>query len=551
MIKDPKALIAVAVVAILVIAGVAVVVSNNNNGGNKSHDNLADMTWDEIVEKAKGTEVNIGFYFDTYCLNWFNDVLVPEAKEKYDITLKQVGYKTDASVLAEYKDSGKISFDLFWGRASNYINLLDVESKDGKGTTNLILQSDWQSKMPNMKYSDGLAEAQWKTAYESVYGEGTYSQAVSSVAPFSGSTTSFVYNTAFNDPNIEWNEVKITDLKATVTKTITVTEESTGVALDKSTAVASIDDTKTYTLESVRAYRVANQGTNAKVYYGLPDNYTELNSWSKIYKNQFYLPSVLNAGTNFHTQLILEAMLYELASKGDSWTACTDKDADVWSGDLKGKYTGVYETDKATYIAYINEKILSHDNITAEEYAKEVPYLAAYLADTEPYWNQKYMGATSLQNTNLVGNKDMTQKDFNDDTIMIALNSTESLANRDKSYNCTIGLYAPETICSNKCGLFLMENTPNPYGAIVIANLFNDPEIQAQYYSIAGNGCNVDLSKLTEEQLHSFQVRWTDWDALAKPYIKPEQVQKNRIIPAIGHVESVLSSAMAEYIEAA
>ncbi len=550
MVKDPKALIAVAVVAILIIAGVAVVVNNNNNNGSKTHDNLADMSWDEIVDKAKGTDVNIGFYFDTYCLNWFNDVLVKEAKERYDINLKQVGYKTDANAIKEYNESGKISFDLFWGRASNYVNLIDI---DGKGTS-LILQSDWQSKMPNMKYSDGLAEGQWEAAYDSVYGAGSYSQDVSSVAPFSGSTTSFVYNKAFSDVSIAWNEVRIDFLKDSpygpaygkvvdYTKTITVAE--TGETFD-----GTVDETKTYSIDSVRAYRVANQGVNGNVYYGLPHNYTELNGWSKIYPGQFYLPSVLNAGTNFHTQLILEAMLYELASKGDSWIACTDSTADVWSGDLKGKYVaGDDAANKKTYMAYINEKILSHDAITPEQYAAEVPYLSAYLADTTPYWNQKYMGATALKNTNLAGNLDSTQKDFNEDTILIALNSTESLANRDTNYKCSIGVYAPETTCSNRCGLFLMEHTDNPYGAIVIANLFNDPEIQAQYYSIAGNGYNVDINTLSEEQLHNFQVRWTDWDALEKPYIKPEQIQANMVIPAVGHVETALSKAMAEYIE--
>ncbi len=541
MVKDPKALIAVAVVAILIIAGVAVVVNNNNNGS-KTHDNLADMSWDEIVDKAEGTTVNIGFYFDSQCLSWFNNVLVKEAKERYNITLNYTGYLTETDVLNEYEKTGNISFDFFWGRASNYINLIDV---DGKGT-NLILQSDWQSKMPNSKYSDGLADQSWAAAYESVYGAGSYSKDVSSVAPFSGSTTSFVYNKAFNDETIAWNEVKVTDLKGAVLGTIKV-------AATGDTFNGTYDSSKTYGIDSVRSYRVAHQDVDAKVYYGLPHNYTELNGWSKIYKEQFYLPSA-QGWANFHVQLILEAMIYELASKGDSWIACTDSTADVWSGDLKGQFvTGDDAANKATYMAYINEKILSHDNITAEQYAAEIPYVKAYLQDTAPYWNKTYTGsagAVTAPNQTLVGNKDTTQKDYSSSTVMIALNSTESLANRTSAYNCTIGVYAPDTVCSNRCGLFLMEHTPNPYGAIVIANLFNDPTIQAQYYSIAGNGYNVDLDTLSEDQLNSYKTLWAEWDAFDKPYVSPEQIKANMVMPAIGYVEATLSKCMDEYIKA-
>ena len=547
MIKDPKALIAVAVVAILVIAGVAVVVSNNNNGGNKSHDNLADMTWDEIVEKAKGTDVNIAFYFDQPCLNWFNDVIVKQAKELYDINLTCSGYATDGMAIKEYTTSGKISYDFIWGRASNYINLINYDGNKNS----LILQGDWESKMPNMKYSDGLADESWKAAYEAVYGEGTYSRSVSSVAPFSGSTTSFVYNTAFNDPDIEWNQVKITSVDGKTVKTVTITTESTGVALESSAAVADIDAAKTYTFDSVRAYRVANQDTNAKVYYGLPHNYTELNSWSKVYQEQFYLPSATGAA-NFHVQLILEAMVYELASKGDSWIACTDKTADVWSGDLKDKYTGDKAKDKATYMAYINEKICANGT-TADKYGEQIPYVKAYLNDTAPYWNKALTGTSSAvtaPNQTLVGNKDTTQKDFSSSTIMIALNSTESLANRTYMYAADIGVYAPDTVCSNRCGLFLMEHTPNPYGAIVIANLFNDPANQASYYSIAGNGYNVDLDTLSAEQKQLFESRWTDWDAYDKPYVSPEQIKSNMVMPAIGYLESNLATYADKFIKA-
>lgn len=543
--KDTKVIVAIAVVAILLVSAVVVVVLNNNS--NKSHDDLKDMTWGEIEDKARGTDVAIAFYFDAPCMTWFNNVMVKEAKEKYDINLTCVGYKTASMAITEYKNSGKIPYEFVWGRASDLYSLINYDGNK----SSLILQGDWESKMPNMKYSDGLADQSWKATYEGVYGEGTYSRDVCSVTPFSGSTTSFVFNKAFNDSTIAWNQAKITSADKSVTKTITVS--TTGSDLGSGTAVADIDASATYTISSVRAYRVANEGTNAHVVYGLPHNYTELNGWSQIYPEQFYLPSA-TGGASFHVQLILEAMVYELASKGSSWIACTDSSADVWSGDLNGKFkTGDDAANKATYREYVNDKILKNAS-SADKYAEQIPYVKAYLQDTAPYWNAALTGtasAVTVPNQSLVGNTDPSAKDFSSSTIMIALNTTETLANRTYMYNCDIGLYAPATVCSNRCGLFQMDHTPNPYGGLVIANLFNDPAMQASYYSIAGNAYNIDLDKVSSEQKQLFESKWIDWDAFDKPYIKPDVIQANMVMPAVGYLEAYLSAAMDPYIRVA
>lgn len=543
MLKDPKSIIAIAVVVVLIAAGAGVVVANMNKSSS-SHDDLADMTWDEIVDKAKGTDVAIAFYFDQPCMNWFNSVMVKEAKEKYDINLTCVGYRTGSQAITEYTTSGKIPYEFVWGRASDLTNLINYDGNKNS----LILQGDWESKMPNMEYSDGLADQSWAATYEAVYGEGSYNRDVCSVAPFSGSTTSFVYNKAFNDETIAWDEVKISSVGGTSTVKI-IKVATSGETLSSGTGVADIDTSKTYSISSVRAYRVANQGTSATVQYGLPHNYTELNSWSKIYVKQFYLPSA-TGGASFHVQLILEAMVYELAAKGDSWVACTDPSADVWSEDLSGRFAaGDDKANKATYMEYINNKIISNGT-SAAKYGEQVSYVKAYLEDTAPYWNA-LTGTTSAvttPNTNLVGNLDTTQKDFSDSTIMIALNSTETLANRTYMYNCNIGVYMPDTSCSNRCGLFLLKGTPNPYGGIVIANLFNDPKMQASYYSIAGNGYNVDYDKLSSEQQAPFDSYWMEWDAFSKPYIAPAAVVANRVMPAVGYLEAFLAVYANPYI---
>ena len=547
MLKDPKAIIAIAVVAVIIVAGVGVAVFAMNKP--VKHDDLEDMTWDEIVDKAKGTDVAIAFYFDAPCMKWFNSVMVKEAKEQYDINLTCVGYKTGANAIAEYTSSGNIPYEFVWGRASDLANLINYDGNKNS----LILQGDWESKMPNMKYSDGLADESWEETYDSVYGEGTYSRDTCSVAPFSGSTTSWVYNRAFNDENIAWNEVKVCGYtynetyktwNLTTTKIIKIA--ASGEVL--SGAVVDIDTSKTYSIDSVRDYRNANQGNATKVWYGLPHNYTELNSWSKIYQQQFYLPSATGSAS-FHVQLILEAMVYELASKGDSWVACTDSTADVWNGDLKGKFkAGDDVANKATYKEYIDGKI-SANATTAAKYGEQVPYVKAYLQDTAGYWNTALTGtaaAVTVPNQSLVGNGTAVT-DWSASTIMIALNTTETLANRTSMYQCDIGVYMPDTVCSNRCGLFLLKGTPNPYGGIVIANLFNDPQMQASYYSIAGNAYNVDFDKLSSAQQSVFNSYWTEWDAFDKPYIKPDVVATNRTTP-LGYLEAFLGTYMDAYI---
>ncbi len=547
MIKDTKTIAVIAVVVILVIAGIAVVVMNNNKGGDSpspGHKDIADMTWDEIVDAAKGTKVNIGFYFDAYCMKWFNDILVPLAKEKYDITLTCAGYVTGGMVVKEYlaDPEGKGSYDFFWSRSSDLAAIIDA---DGKGT-NIVLQSDWESKMPNVvNYSDSLADATWQNTYDGRYGAGTYSRAVCSVAPFSGSTTTFVYNTEFNNPDLAYDEVNVIVYgDPMVSAVVKVAVEGEMFDLE------NIDTMLTYDVDSVRAACRGEGSAGVTCVYGLPHNYTELASWVQLYPGQFYIPSATGAA-NFHVQLILEAIVYELASAnadGSEWVACTDKKAYIWDHELKDKYTGNATKDKATYQEYIEKKILNVK--TAEDYAKAAPYVASYLSDINPYLNEYYTGtagAVTVPNTNLVGNL-VDIDDFNDSTIMIALSTVESMALRADSYNAEIGMYMMETACSNRCGLFIPCNAPNPAGAIVIANLMNDPYIQATYYNIVGNGFNMDKSKLSVEQWNYFQAYISQWEVTGAPFIEPEVVAANRTAATIGYAEAILSQYANPYI---
>ena len=541
MIKDTKTIAVIGIVAILLIAGIAVVVINNNKGGDNpgpapDPKDIANMTWEQIEDAARGTTVNMGFYFDAYCMQWFNDVLKPLAQERYGITIVNKGYTTGAMVVAEYNklpEGSSGSYDFVWGRSSDLAALLNA---DGNGK-NIIFQSDWQSKMPNVtNYSDTIADATWQNTYDARNGAGSYSREVCSVTPFSGSTTTFVYNKEYNDEGIAFDEVRVYD--AINDKSYIVKVGLDGATLD----LENISTTTVYDIESVRAQcRGEESAIGWTCYYGLPHNYVELADWVMLYPEQFYLPSA-TGGANFHVQLILEAMIYELAATdaaGSDWTACTDKDAYVWSADLKGKYTGDAVKDSATYKEYIESKVLTVKN--AADYGKVVPYLAAYLADIAPYLNQTYSHAASLQNSYLIGNI-LDVDDFGPGTIMIALSTVESLSLRTETYpGADLGMYMMETACANRCGLFMPCNSPNPAGAIVIMNLMNDPWLQSTYYNIAGNGYNMDKDKLSTEQWLYFEAYISEWTVTGKPFIAPEIVQTNRTVASIGYAEAILS----------
>ena len=555
MIKDTKTVVAIAVVAILIVAGVGVGIAAANSNKSVKHDDIKDMSWNEIVDKAKGTDVKASIYFDAYCTQWFNDVVIPLAKERYDINVTNVGYRTDVNVVNEWKadPTATCTFDFIWGRSSNLAGLLNV---DGKGT-NLVLQSDWQSKMPNMALSDTYADETWQNTYDGFYGAGSYSRDVCSVAPFSGSTTTFIYNKDFNDSAIAWNEVKVSITKIVDAKPVTtdyvIKVADAGVAFDKD----AIDTSKTYELDSVRAVCRDGVSDDITCRYGLPHVFTELASWVVLYPYQIYIPSATSAAVNFHTQLILEAMVYELASKnadGSEWVACTDSSAYVWSHDLNGKFkTGDDAANKATYKAYIEEKVLGVKNAT--EYGAVVPYLKSYLETIMPYLNQQYTattGAVTVPNTNLIGNL-APAVDFDDSpsnpSLMIALSTVESMAVRADSYAAPIAMYMLDTACSNRCGIFIPSTTGNACGAIVIANLMNDPYVQATYYNIAGNGYNMDMEKLSLDQKLYFTSYISEWTLTGKPFIAPDDVAKSRTIASIGYKEAMLSEYADPFIK--
>ena len=503
-----------------------------------------EMNWDDIRDISNGSDVHISIGSGTYNSKWVKEVLAPLAREWYGINViceDSVSYE-DIVEDWEKNPDAKGTYDIIWGDSSTLEGLLNV---DGKGT-NLLYDGDWESKIPRLWLSDDMADELWEFVYDSTYGEETYSSEKCSVAPFSGNTLSFVYSKEFSDPSIEFDHVKIvkTDDGGKTWNTYDVRVSTTGLAFDRD----NIDVSRIYSLSSVRA--VCRSGTDDTItcLYGLPHNFTELSRWVVLYPYQFYIPSA-SGDSDTYVQLFLESMIYELASAnedGTKWTYCTDKDAYVWSNDLEDKY--VEEEDdknKATYREYINSKIFAVK--TGSDYGKEIPYIKAYLEQIMPYLNQEYTaysGDIRDCNINLIGNSghdtdyDSTPSNTK---VMIAFSLYENMGMDSDPYTTEVGMYMMQTACSNRYGLFIPFNAPNPAGAIVICNLLNNPYIQSLFYSVTGNDHNMNVDKLSEEQELHFRICISEWMVTDKPFVAFDNLNDSRTSTPIGYRADVLS----------
>ena len=541
-------LIVVAVVLISSAAGIVYAARGYSTGTSDIH----KMSWGEILDVAEGTEVHVSMETDAYTAEWFDEVFAPLAKEWYAITLVLDESVTCEDIIDEWKadPNAKGSCDVLMGDPATLKSLVDV---DGKGT-NILYDGDWQSKLPRVKKSDNFADELWKFVYESIYGKDTYSRDVCSVAPFSGDALSFVYNVSFNDPSIQYNQVKVSKTSdgGATWKNYVINVSLSGADFDKD----SIDTTEIYSLSSVRTVCRQSLDDSITCYYGLPHNFAELASWVELYPYQFFIPSATGSSDTY-VQLLLESMIYELASAnadGTEWTQCTDENAYVWSHDLKGKFDSEDPLkNKATYKEYIEPKIFSVKSDS--EYGNAVPYLRSYLDQIMPYLNQEYTayaGDIRDCNIDLIGNL-VPAVDYDSSPsntkVMLAFSLSDNMAMDSDPYTANVGMYMMETACVNRCGLFIPVNAPNPAGAIVICNLLNNPYVQATYYCASGNDFNMDMEEISEDQQHIFKAYNAEWAILDKPFVKIDNIAASHTSAPIGYRGELLSEYADPFIK--
>lgn len=119
-------------------------------GKTVSADPLADMSWDEIVEQAKGSTVTFyGWGGDENRNRWLNTTVAAYLKDNYDITLEVVGMDINdiISKLSSEKEAGEDegSIDMIWINGENFYSAKE----------NGLLYGPFTDKLPNMeKYID-------------------------------------------------------------------------------------------------------------------------------------------------------------------------------------------------------------------------------------------------------------------------------------------------------------------------------------------------------------------------------------------------------------
>ncbi len=563
-----RSLLAIIVVAVLVIAAAAGAVSlmNNNNDTSKKDyrvdTDVGSMTWNQILDEAKGQEVYFGFYIDEYTIKWMDDYLVPEAA-KYGVTLEYDPYFWDTSViLNEYKNGKTTSggtYDLIWGGSSTVAYFLDNEEK-----VDLTFKGDWVSKMDSAKYLPDSADEIWAYTYESATGK-EYSRSECAVATFTTGVTTLLYNQDFCADtvkignitvNVPYDVVTVYNTDGTVkgfikvatadsSSKVTSTSYTSGNVTVKASDVTSADYLETatfsdvYDLTAVRNAVKAANGNSVKgvIAYGLPGNFTELCDWTKIYKGQYTYPSP-SGSASFHTTLLMDAMVYELTwadqDKKTGWTAVTDDM--VW--EIDGK--------KVTHKEYIDSKMKSVSS--ADEYYAVAGYIMNYLKEIEPYCDTSLghydSSVIGTLNHKLVG-YGTDAGDFNDDTVMIGYTVCPAPVQRSvdeyEPQGVDIGVIKLETACSEDYTLQIPCNASNKAGAIVVASLINSPYLQGKIYELAGNAYNIDINKLSDEEYSKYFSFIDNWrENESGKYIDPEELSENRYADCISSKVSYL-----------
>ncbi|WP_207744117.1 ABC transporter substrate-binding protein [Romboutsia sp. 1001713B170131_170501_G6] len=116
--------------------------------------NVSDKKYEQLLEEAKGTTVNFYGYGGNEVMNkWFDTYIIPQMKEKYNITVKRVGMNIDEilnSLLSDKQANNlKGNMDVVWINGENFKTAKD---------SNLLL-GKFTEKLPNFnKYVDTASE---------------------------------------------------------------------------------------------------------------------------------------------------------------------------------------------------------------------------------------------------------------------------------------------------------------------------------------------------------------------------------------------------------
>lgn len=523
LVLNNKKIAALVVVFLLLVAAVTFLAwpkgSSAVCSGPSVENDLDTMTWGDIFKEAQGQTVNLAFYRDTYNDRFFDEILIPLAA-KYGVT---VTYGDDLGFIGAMNDAqsgGAPKYDMYWMGVSGY-----------DAFTGLWWNEDWKRAIPNAIF---LSEGTDSQVSYSISGNST--GYVGNEIEFSGGQLMLMYNRGCEDPALDYNEMKLQ--KGTTVKTITLTEGSGQANLEW----AGIADGAAYAIDDVMA--LLNSDAAISVVYGLPHDYTELYSWIKIYPGQFAYCDTRGGHNSYYIGYsFMYGAAYELAWDGGktSWTACTDPAAYYYSQYTDGVDTSDPSAVKAAYAKWIDKQTESVGD-DAEALQSVLGYMYIYLDELDDYtykvdgrsWYAEY---TSDIYKKLVGyNTDDTC--INDGTVLLSFTVVASQVNRAADMSLDIGIYSMDTSVMEQYCWTINNDSDSKAGCLVVANLLNDPYVQAMWYKITGEIPNIDLDKYLQyiggvngpyyesqyERYFGFIDDWSSDTALVDLFVTPERL---------------------------
>ena len=501
---DTTKLLVIGVAVVVVAAAAGVVVYNSINNDKKSSE-LVDLEgWSDVLDDAKGQTVNLGFYItqDVAINQSFWPYMQQEMKNKYGITVT-AGEKYGpgaATAAATEIQNGETNgtYDLIWGNTSAYNAMIvngthydyvyQKANADGK---------QWGQILPNSYYLKDNSERVIADQFKD-FKSGT-------AVEFSNGQTMFIYNADFNRKVVTFGDetaavpydcVLVFDGKNIkgVVKVASDEEGASGFAAGNVSTLSAQSKSAfesawgacstAYKIGEVRSVLADGGVAKGKIAYGLPSTYGELFNWIKIYKHQFSYPDYNNAYANFHTDLIVQAIAYEL----------------TWDGNSGWKVA----ENKADNIKAVNEAL--KDVKTADDFKNKFGYVFNYLNAIEPYLNAvgyiELPNAIGAINGKIVGNA--AENDYSDATVMIAMTTCTSIDSRvtpgsghdvvtQYSYNAAV--FTMDTGCYSDYYMFIPANSQHVSAAMVVANWLLDPEVQFKWFTQTGNGLSIDVEK--------------------------------------------------------
>jgi putative spermidine/putrescine transport system substrate-binding protein len=376
VIRLNKKILAVGVVIVLVICsvGVGLLYSDNSSKTNTPADftsaELQNMTWGDILQKARGETVNWYMWGgDSNTNNFVTDQVAKEAAN-YGITLNEVpltDIKDGINKVTGEKQAGVDSggsVDLMWINGANYATMKQGDLLFGPWADNLpnTVLVNWSAPSINtdMGYPVKGYESPWGTAqFQMIYDSAKYN----------------------------------------------VSE--------------------------------------------LPHDYAELKSWAAAHPGQFTYDALPDF---FGTTFIKEAM-YEL--------------------------TGGYQQYQSA-------------NITLDQFTNMSAPLWSYLSDIKPYlWDNGKTYPSSISTTYSM---------LNNGQIGLAMTfggaGIEPMI-KNGQLPATAKVYCMNTSIANTNYVAIPYNANAKAGAMVVANILLEPQFQADFINLTGNGPSIDVNNLT------------------------------------------------------